>query len=243
MAKDFYLITLKMQKPLRCKVLAKTTHPQPEKNRYLIELDNPIPQSFYGWDATDESEKPFSKLRFQPHGGNQPWTKTGPFRGTACSFLDETNATLDSSAGGLERAILCTSEKQAQEYMRLLEESKKGPYLLDVCGRKLPTRDCRIVKDVILGGWKGYWLAEVNPPFPAKAFKMEKEFSRVLLALNDLPVPGQPILFALCFVDQDIAIGKSVTPQEIGLNEVDEGTLWRPQDRESFYSRTSGPIV
>lgn len=239
MTKEFYLITLKLQKPLHCKILKEEIRPR-GMNNYLLELENPLPRSVYLSLRRDESDTRFG---FYPTGTmdaqgvlRQSYGENGPFRGTIYSVQDVTNIDLDSPIGGLERVMLCVSEEQAQEYMQFLEEAKQGPYILDICGMKLPPRDCRIIKDVVFeGGEKGYWLAEVNPPFPAQAFGMEKDFSRVLLALGDLPVLGQPITCALCFVDQDIAIRESVTPQEIGLKEVGEGALWRPQDHESFY--------
>lgn len=237
MIKDFYFIGLTIQKPMRCRVLGeKNISGKPGRSRYLLELYEPIPTSTYLKSITSEVPKFISKLLFIPHGWEQARTE-GPFWGTVAASRDETKVNLeyyDGLAG--DRAILCVSEQQTQEYMQFLEESRKEQYLLDLCMATPPepTRNCCIVKDIVVNGGKGYWLAEVDPPYPAPLLPA-KSLSKIILALKDLPVQGQPIAADVCYFDQNVSMGEEVESKRIDLQAFDEGTLWRPKDREDFY--------
>lgn len=242
--KDFYLITLKFQRPAPCQAVMKEISLEPENKNdsfflqpgvldvwkkakaalkknlggyyYLLKLNRSFLKDEPGRHLTDSSKL---DIAFYPHG-QQPYPRMGPFLGT-----------IDADG-----AVLCVSEQQAREYMQFLEESKKGPYLLDLCMATPPepTRNCRIVKDIVVNGGKGYWLAEVDPPYPAPLLPA-KSLSKIILALKDLPVQGQPIAADVCYFDQNVSMGEEVESKRIDLQAFDEGTLWRPKDREDFY--------
>lgn len=190
MSKDLFLIPGYIQKSLRARVLEERNRSEkPGMSRYLLELYEPLQRSLYRSYFVEIKEEPsiISKWLFCPHSP-QVYPETGPYQGTISCFRDEKGVTISSSdLGGEDRAILCVSEEQAQEYLRFLEKAKKTVY--DPCIREDGKRSqCRIIKDLTLDHKKGYWLAELDPPALTKE---GQEFSRVFFFLKDMPLPGQ----------------------------------------------------
>ncbi|MBI4667865.1 MAG: hypothetical protein HY747_01570 [Elusimicrobia bacterium] len=157
-----------------------------------------------------------SKLLFFPHGP-QPYASTGPFWGSVGCFRDDTTAKLDSLDTRIDdRALLCVSEDQAKEWLKILEEAKNYHYLLEF-NCNFPSANCQVIKEIAIDGRKEYWLAEVNPPLPGRLYKQKKDLPRVLLQLRDFPLPNFPLPVDMCPVDESAPIGDSLKFNDINF--------------------------
>ncbi|MBI4739020.1 hypothetical protein HY772_05680, partial [Candidatus Woesearchaeota archaeon] len=121
MVKNFYFISLKFQKPMRCRVLDEKIRTQPGMNRYLIELYEPISRirsllskDGYWAGGQDNVGNLVAKLLFLPTGVSdksgvvkQRYGEAGPFLGTVGCFGDDSMAALDGDYSIVDNAALC----------------------------------------------------------------------------------------------------------------------------------------
>lgn len=225
MPQEFYFLGLGLRRFIRCNVLEEKILPGEGRKQYLLALQTPIPKTRIYSIGSDQSGI-ITKLLFLPHGSPQPYPQMGPFWGSVDCFQDETKAEVNSldTSGTIDRALLCVSEKQAQKWVQILEDLKNHIYSFDF-GDGTPHRECRIIKEFRLDNLWTYWLAEFKPPFPCALYKKNQDISKVILRLQDFPIPPDDIGVWVCLFDEKIPIADSMTSDELKLAYVDEGGL------------------
>ncbi|MBI4739638.1 hypothetical protein HY772_08945 [Candidatus Woesearchaeota archaeon] len=271
MAKEFYFFGLDLhvtgtafKEPLRCKVLSEEIPPQdPAMGRYIIELYDPIPTSAYINPKFIRKDDPKfnSRFVFFPTGYRQ-MRPEGPFWGTVGSAPNATKDNLDGDGIVGDRALLCTSLKQAGEYLSFLEEVKKQKYLIDFgviirkeyaeeywqadftkqrqmlkSGAAVPPQACQIIKEIVFEKTEHIpakrWLARVSFSSSDKPERLKNNLAWVLLTPKDFPMPGQSISIHYIYIDHDNPDADSFKPEMIKtIGTWEEGSLWRPQDRQ-----------
>ncbi|MBI4739434.1 hypothetical protein HY772_07890, partial [Candidatus Woesearchaeota archaeon] len=200
MSKDLYFIGLEIQKPMRCHALdEENPSGRPGMSHYLLELYEPIfrirPSLYKGgyWaGGQDNVGNVVAKLLFFPTGVSdkngvvkQPYGETGPFLGTVGCFGDDSKAALDGNYSIVDRAMLCVSEKQAQEFLQNLEALKKKRYYLDFFG----TRSAEVIKGLTIDGRKDNWLLKISPPVRGHYFGRVKDIAYLVFYFKDFPRP------------------------------------------------------
>ncbi|MBI4739703.1 hypothetical protein HY772_09285 [Candidatus Woesearchaeota archaeon] len=219
MTQEMYFIALSIQKIQHCRILKETRRNPNFERDFVLELTSPISAVIY------HREKDISKIIFFSQGlkGQAP-----PIYGyMACfkdEFMDQIDFDIASYAGYNEdSAVLCVSEEQAKEQLRLLEEVKNRNFHRISLGSGPVS--CHVVKDLIIDDRKGFWLAKLDSPVPGKYYKREKDISQVILCLKDFHRHGSPFFVWIFIFDEEVLRGDRATSEEIKLQYLEDAVL------------------